>query len=98
MCGSCGIMRDKFDFTKTQWRNRKRGIRRCKKCIGHNGGPPPAPKKKTAQRMAQRNALQGIENMDENMVVQKAREALGPLLPKEESYPYMNYQTRSIRI
>jgi len=46
VCGGCGQMRDKFDFTKTQWRNRKRGVRRCKICIGHQGGPPPSPKNK----------------------------------------------------
>lgn len=46
VCGGCKVMRDKFDFTKTQWRNRKRGVRRCKICIGHQGGPPPSPKNK----------------------------------------------------
>ena len=36
-CVECNQWRHKFDFTKSQWRNRPRGFRRCKFCTGEVG-------------------------------------------------------------
>ena len=36
-CVECNEWRHKFDFTKSQWRNRPRGFRRCKFCTGEVG-------------------------------------------------------------
>eukprot|EP01083_Nonionella_stella_P081040 223028_1 len=36
-CVECNEWRHKFDFTKSQWRNRPRGFRRCKFCTGEGG-------------------------------------------------------------
>ena len=36
-CVECKHWRHKFDFTKSQWRNRPRGFRRCKFCTGEAG-------------------------------------------------------------
>jgi len=36
-CVECGEYRHKYDFTKSQWRNRPRGFRRCKYCTGEGG-------------------------------------------------------------
>ena len=36
-CVECKQWRHKFDFTKSQWRNRPRGFRRCKFCTGEIG-------------------------------------------------------------
>jgi len=36
-CVECNEWRHKFDFTKSQWRNRPRGFRRCKYCTGEIG-------------------------------------------------------------
>ncbi|ETO36313.1 hypothetical protein RFI_00750 [Reticulomyxa filosa] len=36
-CVECGKYRHKYDFTKSQWRNRPRDFRRCKYCTGEGG-------------------------------------------------------------
>jgi len=37
MCCQCNLMKHKWDYTKSQWKNRPRWYRRCKSCIGERG-------------------------------------------------------------
>merc|ERR1719188_1182666 len=37
MCCQCNLMKHKWDYTKSQWKNRPRWYRRCKSCIGQRG-------------------------------------------------------------
>ena len=53
-CVECNQWRHKFDFTKSQWRNRPRGFRRCKVCTGEIGSDSKAAPTKNSKTWSPR--------------------------------------------